>query len=86
MATRFTKCVVRNARYVKKRTYKNFHPIQFIAAVRNISWWEVYGCNDLDTAVQLFTDKLTVILDEMASVRKSVMENLRPNLLILQNL
>ena len=70
MATRYSKLVVRNPRYVKKRSYKNFNPAEFLNAVRNISWWELYSCNDLDKAVTLFSEKLTAILDEMAPVKK----------------
>ena len=43
---------------------------QYVNAIRSISWWEVYSCNDVNLAAQLFTDKITTILDEMAPVRK----------------
>ena len=38
--------------------------------MEKISWWEVYACEDVDTAVNIFTTKLTAILDTMAPVRK----------------
>ena len=68
--TRYTKSIVRNSRYVKKRSYKNFSPQLFIQAVRQISWWELYSCDDADEAVSIFTQKLTNILDEMAPIKK----------------
>ena len=37
--------------------------------VNKISWWEVYSCNDVDLAVDIFTKKLTNILDRMAPVK-----------------
>ena len=43
---------------------------QYVNAIRSISWWEVYSCNDVNLAAQLFTDKITSILDNMAPVRK----------------
>ena len=38
--------------------------------VAKISWWEVYSCQNVDTAVEIFTKKLTDILDKMAPVKK----------------
>ena len=68
--TRYTKSIVRNSRYIKKRSYTNFNPTLFIQAVRETSWWELYCCEDADEAVQIFTRRITIILDEMAPVRK----------------
>ena len=41
-----------------------------MAEVDKISCWEVYSCNDVDLAVDIFTKKLTDILDKMAPVKK----------------
>ena len=41
----------------------------FRAAVKNIRWYEVYSCQDVDLAVDIFTRKLTEILDRMAPVK-----------------
>ena len=41
-----------------------------MAAVKNIRWYEVYSCQDVDLAVDIFTSKLTDILDKMAPVKK----------------
>ena len=38
--------------------------------VEKISWWDVYACNDVDLAVEIFTKKLTDILDKMAPIKK----------------
>ena len=38
--------------------------------VGRISWWEVYSSNDVDQAVDIFTKRLTDILDKMAPVKK----------------
>ena len=70
IGTRYTKSVVRNPRYIKKRSYKNFNPNLFIQAVKRTSWWELYSCDDPEYAVEIFTRKLNVILDEMAPIRK----------------
>ena len=69
-AIRNSKDPVSRPRIVRKRCYKNFDPCKFLEAVRNISWWEIYSCEDLDTAVQLFTNKLNNILNVMAPVKK----------------
>ena len=70
MATKYAKNIRQNARYCKKRSYKNFDEKVFMEEVGKISWWEVYACNDVDIAVEIFTKKLTDILDKMAPVRK----------------
>ena len=70
MATRYSKAIKRNQRYVTKRCYKNFNPEEFKNAVRNIRWWELYQCENLNLAVHIFSASLTQILDKMAPVRK----------------
>ena len=42
--TRFSRAEVRSARYVRKRSYKNFCPAQFCEAVKELSWYELYMC------------------------------------------
>ena len=56
-------------RITKKRSYKNFDPEAFRLEVRKISWWNIHSCNDVNLAVQLLSDKLTKILDEMAPIK-----------------
>ena len=53
---------------LKKRIYKHFNKIEFIAAVRKLPWLEIYLCEDVQTVVSLLTDKLNSILDRMAPV------------------
>ena len=69
-AIRNSKAPVSNPRIIRKRSYKNFDPTQFLQAVRNISWWEIYSCEDVDSAVQLFTNKLNNILNVMAPIKR----------------
>ena len=38
--------------------------------VNKIHWWEIYSSNDVDLALDIFTKKLTDILDRMAPIRK----------------
>ena len=68
-ATRYSRSVKTSSRYVRKRSYKNFNPAEFVQAVQQVSWWEVYLCDDVDTAVEILTKKLTFILDAMAPMR-----------------
>ena len=70
LATRYSKNIRDNIRYCKKRSYKNFDQNKFLEEVNKISWWDVYSCTDVDMAVDIFTKKLTDILDRMAPVRK----------------
>ena len=70
LATRYAKNIRETIRYCKKRSYKNFDEKQFLEEVGRISWWEVYSSNDVDQAVDIFTKKLTDILDKMAPVKK----------------
>ena len=66
---RYTKNIVRNIRYVKKRSYKSFDPTQFINEVRSISWWDLYQTTTVDSAVNILTTKLTQILDKLAPIK-----------------
>ena len=70
LATRYAKNMRQNIRYCKKRSYKDFDEAKFLEEVDKISWWEVYSCNDVDIAVDIFTQKLTEILDRMAPIKK----------------
>ena len=70
LATRYAKNMRENIRYCRKRSYKNFDEKQFLEEVGKICWWEVYSSNDVDQAVDIFTRKLTDILDIMAPVKK----------------
>ena len=67
--TRFAKSIQRNVRYVKKRMFKNFVDKDFKQAVQQLSWEELYSCDDPEEAAKVLTDNLTAILDQMAPVR-----------------
>ena len=69
LVSKHSKSVGESIRYVRKRSYKNFDEQAFRAAVQNISWFDVYSCQDVDLAVEKFTTKLTEILDIMAPVK-----------------
>ena len=68
-ATRFAKNITRNPRIIKKRSYKNFNAQEFLSAVRNISWWKIYSCEDVNLAVKMLSEELTLILDKMAPIK-----------------
>ena len=67
--TRYAKAIKRNVRYTTKRVFKNFVPELFVEAVRSLSWWDIYQCEDVDEAVTRLTEKLTTILDVMAPIK-----------------
>ena len=66
MITRHSRIMKQSIRYCRKRSYRDFDENAFMEEVNKISWWEVYSCNDVDLAVDIFTKKLTDILDRMA--------------------
>ena len=68
-SVRHTKKILSKPRMLKKRCFKNFKPEEFIEAVRKISWFDVYMTENVDTAVEMVTQKLTDILDIMAPVK-----------------
>ena len=43
--------------------------MNFLAAVRNIPFWEIYNCDDVNTAVRILTTRLNNILDLMAPIK-----------------
>ena len=65
----------RNVRYVRKRTFKKFKSEEFIEAVKQISWWELYCSQDPEEAATLLTNKLTIILDTMAPLKTIQVRN-----------
>ena len=69
-AIRHSKAKISSPRIIFKRNYRNFDPEQFLSEVRAISWWEVYSCEDVESAAQLFTNKLNNVLNRMAPMKK----------------
>ena len=68
-AIRYSKVIRKTVRYVRKRSYKNFDPSDFLSEVENIKWLDIYLSDNVDTAVQLFSDKLTEVLDRLAPIK-----------------
>ena len=68
-AVRYANSIKTRPSYIRKRSFKNFVPSDFIAAIQQASWLDVYLCTDVDLAVKLLSDKITVILDQMAPMR-----------------
>ena len=68
-AVRQSKTIRSTPRYIRKRSFKHFNPEIFVKAVQEISWLDVYLSSDVDEAVEIFTRKITEILDEMAPMK-----------------
>ena len=67
--TRFAKSFTRKAKYVRKRSFKNFKSEEFVEAVKQLSWFDLYMCENPTKATEILTTKLTDLLDTMAPVR-----------------
>ena len=68
-AVRHSKTIRSSPKYIRKRSFKNFDPQLFVATVQQVSWLDVYLCNDVDEAVEIFSNKITEILDVMAPMK-----------------
>ena len=40
-----------------------------MTAIRKISWWKIYSCEDVDLVVKMLSDEITQILDVMAPIK-----------------
>ena len=69
MGVRYASMVTTGTRYVKKRSFKEFEESDFLHRVRSTSWWEVYRSTDTDEAVNIFTNKVNYILDQVAPMK-----------------
>ena len=58
-----------SSRYIRKRSYKEFDPQIFLTKVQAISWVDLYLCDDVEKAVEIFTKNITNILDIMAPMK-----------------
>ena len=67
--TRYSKSIQKHVRYVRKRCYKEFDEEEFCKRVKELTWYDVYMCEDANQAANLLTAKLSKILDAMAPVR-----------------
>ena len=56
-------------RYIRKRCYKEFNPINYVQAVQQVNWLDLYLAEDVDEAVSILSTKLTDTLDVMAPMK-----------------
>ena len=68
-AVRQTKSTVSKPRIIKKRSFKNFKPDDFVAAVKTLKWFDAYMSDNIENAIEIVTKKLTDILDKMAPIK-----------------
>ena len=64
--TRYSKINSDVARTVYKRSYKKFDESKFLQDLSVIDWYDVYGCDDVNSAVEAFTIKFRHILNSHA--------------------
>ena len=65
VCTRYTKNIVTNPRYVKKRSYKNFDEDAFIQKVKDMNFMDIYMCEGKSQAAEILFKKLNYVLDKM---------------------
>ena len=68
-AVRYANSIKSQPSYIRKRSFKNFVSSDFISAVNQIRWLDVYLCSDPNSAVELLSNKITAILDIMAPMK-----------------
>ena len=66
---RHSKSVIVKSRYTKKRSYKYFDEQHFCSEVKKISWWSLYEVTDVNIAVEIFSTKISDILNVMAPIK-----------------
>ena len=69
MAIRHSKAEISKPRIIQKRVYKNFCPSSFKNEVAKISWFQLYMCDSVEVAVNIFTQEINRILDVMAPIK-----------------
>ena len=65
-ATRYSKAFKKSARYIQKRCYGDFDMNGFLDEVAKISWWDLYQSDDVELAVDIFSNKFLRVLDQFA--------------------
>ena len=68
-AVRYSRSLKTSPRYIRKRSFKNFNPQEFISEIQKVSWLDVYLCDNVNQAVELMSNKITSILDIMAPIK-----------------
>ena len=61
--TRYSKDPPGPSRTIRKRSYKNFIPEDFITDLAVVDWSDIYASKDVDEAVDLFTKKFRQVLN-----------------------
>ena len=74
-ATRYARSIKSSPSYIRKRSFKNFDPSDFIYAIQQVSWLEIYLCTEVNQAVKLLSTKITAILDRMAPMKTFQIRN-----------
>ena len=64
--TRYSKEPPAPARTIRKRSYKEFIPEDFVTDLAVVNWSDIYSCNDVDQAVDIFTRKFRQVLNHHA--------------------
>ena len=60
---RYSKIPSGPTRTLRKRSYKNFKKEDFLQDVANLDWCDLYNCNDVDMAAEIFTNKFRFVLN-----------------------
>ena len=68
-AVRYANSIKSQPSYIRKRSFKNFVSSDFISAVNQIRWLDVYLCSDPNSAVELLSNKISAILYIMAPMK-----------------
>ena len=68
--SRFTRSFKHLPRYIKKRSYKEFNENIFTELVATCGLEEVLTCTGVEKAAEVFTNKLTEVLDKVAPIKK----------------
>ena len=64
--TRYSKDPPSPARMIRKRSYKNFKLEEFIEDLNIVDWTEVYACEDVDMAAEVFGRKFRFVVNKHA--------------------
>ena len=49
--------------------FKKFCEVEFLQAVKQLRWWDIYVCNDANKAAEILTSKISKLLDDMAPIK-----------------
>ena len=63
---RYSKTSPTPAKTIRRRSYKNFLPEEFLSDLAKVDWEEVYSSQDVDLAAEIFTRKFVQVLNPHA--------------------